>query len=117
MPDTAISQVQPVLPDAEVARRVTLLADLQAALTALKVQSVLARNHRLVLLSAGNGPEPSGPTSPQLHIFFDDGTVIATTDGTRYEFTAAPARPAGDPQAAAASLLNRLRIQPQEQPR
>lgn len=106
-----------ILPEAEVIRRVALLTELQGALAALGIQSLLVRNRRLVLRSAGNGLEPSGPTDPQLHVFADDGTEIATTDGALYEFTTCPAHSADDPQAAAASLSGRLRIHRQEQPR
>lgn len=107
-----------ILHEAEVIRRVTLLTELQAALDALGIQSLLARNRRIVLRSAGNGMEPSGPTNPQLHVFAADGTEIATTDGELYEFSTYPACPADDPQAAAASLTGYLRIHHrQEQPR
>ncbi len=108
---------QPVLAQSEVTSRVTLLAELQAALAALGIQSVLVRNRRLVLRSAGNGMEPSGPTNPQLHVFAPGGTQIATTDAARYEFTTGPACPADDPQAAAVSLRDRLHIQSREQRR
>jgi hypothetical protein len=108
-------QEQPVLTGAEVTRRVTLLAELQDALAALGIQSVLVRNRRLVLRSTSNGPARSGPTDPQLHVFVGDGTEIATTDGTRYQFTVGMACPVGDPQAAAASLRDHPRIRPQEQ--
>lgn len=101
---------KPVLPESEAARRVLLLTELQAALDALGVQAVLARNRRIVLRAEGSSLGASGPTDPQLHIFLDDGTEIATTDGTRYHFTTAQAHPASDPQAAAASLASRLHI-------
>lgn len=106
-----------ILREAEVIRRLTLLTELQAALAALGIQSLLVRNRRLVLRSAGNSLEPSGPTDPQLHIFGNDGTEIATTDGTNYEFSTCPAHPADDPQAAAASLYGHLHLHRQEQPR
>jgi hypothetical protein len=109
MPDTASNAAaRPVLAESEVARRVTLLAKLQAALAALDVQAVLVRNRRIVLRAEGCSFRSSGPTDPQLHIFLDDDTEIATTDGTRYEFTTTQPHPASDPQAAAASLLGRL---------
>lgn len=108
---------RPVLAESEVTRRLMLLVELQAALAAHGVQSLLVRNRRIVLRAQGSGLEPSGPTDPQLHIFVGDGTQIATTDGARYEFTTGPAHPASDPQAAAASIASRLRIHPQEQPR
>jgi len=99
---------KPVLPESEVARRVLLLAELQAALDALGAQAVLVRNRRIVLRDEGSDLGSSGPTDPQLHIFLGDGSEIATTDGTQYEFTTAQAHPADDPQAAAGSILGRL---------
>jgi len=108
---------RPVLGQSEVTSRVTLLAELQAALAALGIQSVLVRKRRLVLRSAGTGLEPSGPTNPQLHVFAPGGTEIATTDAARYEFTTGSAFPAADPQAAAAGLRDRLHVQAQEQRR
>src|SRR5215467_7081154 len=118
MPATAPSTAaRPVLTDAEATRHVMLLAELQAALATRGMQSLLVRNRRLVLRAEGSGLEPSGPTDPQLHVYADDGTEIATTDGARYEFTTGPACPAGDPQAAAASLASRLHVHRKEQPR
>lgn len=118
MPDsTRHAAAPPILPDAEVARRVALLAELQAALDALGVQAVLVRNRRIVLRAAGSGREPCGPTDPQLHIFLRDGTEIATTDGALYEFSTGPTHPVSDPQAAADSLVSRLHLHRQEQPR
>lgn len=64
-----------------------------------------------MLRSAGSGLERSGPTNPQLHVFAADGTEIATTDGARYQFSACPAHPASDPQAAAAGLSATLGMQ------
>jgi hypothetical protein len=105
-----------VLHETEVIRRVTLLTELQAALAALGIQSMLVRNRRLVLRSASSGLERSGPTDPQLHVFADDGTEIVTTDGALYQFSGGPACLVSDPSAAAAGLASRLDIDPQEQP-
>ena len=70
----------PILTRAEVARRIALLADLQAELAARGVCSVLARTWRLVL-RYNTGPwEPSGPTDSQLRILGPDGTDMATTE-------------------------------------
>jgi hypothetical protein len=99
----------PVLATREASRRATLLADLQAALAAQGVRSVLARRHRLVLRGGrttpiGARPEPSGPTDPQLHILGPDATEIATTDGTTYHVASGTRYPAGGPAAAATSI-------------
>jgi len=78
-----------------------LLAELQDALAALGVRSVLARNHRLVLHYNHSPCEPSGLTNPELHIFAADGTDIVTTDGGTYRLANGNECPAGDPAAAA----------------
>ena len=107
--DTQIVQAAggaPILSGTEANRRMLLLADLQAALAAHDIASVLARNHRLVLRSERGPCEPSGPTDPQLHIFTRDGTDVATTDGITYSLASGTEYPAGDP-AATAALLHR----------
>jgi hypothetical protein len=116
VPDISASTAteRPILDHREVARRVTLLAELQAALAALGIQSVLVRNRRIVLRAASKGWEPSGPTDPQLYVFAPDDTEIVTTDGALYQFVSGAACPADDPLAAAAGLRDRLHIQPQE---
>lgn len=91
----------PILAQAEVTRRMLLLADLQAALAAQEIRAVLARNHRLVLQYNRSPFEPSGLTDPQLHIFTPDGTDIATTDGTTYSLSSGEKCPADDPHLAA----------------
>lgn len=108
---------RPILDESEVIQRVMLLAELQVALVARGMQSLLVRNRRIVLRSAGTGLEPSGPTNPQLHIFQDDGTEIATTDGTRYEFATRLVHPVADPQAVAESLASHSHAHRQAQPR
>jgi len=90
-----------ILATAEVTRRMLLLAELQDALTALGVRSVLARNHRLVLRYNRVPSGPSGMTDPQLHVFTPDGTCVATTDGTTYRLASGRQCPAADPAAAA----------------
>jgi hypothetical protein len=99
----------PVLATRDASRRATLLADLQSALAALGVRSVLARHHRLVLRGGrttpiGTRPEPSGPTDPELHILGPAATEIATTDGTAYHVASGTRYPADDPAAAAISI-------------
>jgi hypothetical protein len=99
----------PVLATRDASRRATLLADLQSALAAQGVRSVLARRHRLVLRGGrttpiGARPEPSGPTDPQLHILGPGATDIATTDGTAYHVASGTRYPASDPAAAAISI-------------
>jgi hypothetical protein len=90
-----------ILTQAEVAGRMLLLAELQVALAALGVQSVLARNHRLVLRSSRGPCAPSGLTNPHLHIVTPDGSNIATTDGSTYSFASGQVCPANDPEAVA----------------
>lgn len=114
---TASTATRPVLSGTEATRRVALLAELKAALDALGVQAVLARNRRLVLRGDGSPLTASGPTDPQLYVFLGDDAEIVTTDGNRYEFTTALPCPIGDPQAAAASLATRLHLDRQRQPR
>ncbi len=94
----------PILAEAEVERRMLLLAELQGLLAALGIRSVLARNHRLVLQYNRVPSGPSGPTDPQLRIFAPDGTDIATTDGRTYSLASGRQCPANDP-AAAATLM------------
>ena len=92
---------EPILTEAEVARRMSLLAELQAALTAQGIRCVLARNHRLVLHYNVVPSGPSGMTDPVLHIFTPEGTDIATTDGSSYHLARGEKCPACDPVAAA----------------
>jgi hypothetical protein len=91
----------PILATAELTRRMLLLADLQDALAALGVRSVLARHHRLVLQYNRVPSGPSGMTDPQLHILTAGGSDIATTDGTAYRLASGGQCPASDPAAAA----------------
>jgi hypothetical protein len=94
-----------VLEEPEAARRELLLAELQAALSALGLQSIRARRHRLVLRY--NDPLrhlPSGPVSPTLHIFGPDRTHVATTDGTGYQLDDGREFPVTEPAAAAAAI-------------
>ena len=100
---------QPILSPDEADRRLRRLAQLQASLTGRGVRCLLARRHRLVLLSNGGGRSgPSGLTNPQLHIFLDDGTRVATTDGTRYLLDGSQRSSGGDPLAAADHILRRV---------
>jgi hypothetical protein len=95
---------EPVLSEPEASRRVLLLSELQASLTALGVRSVLARNHRLVLRYNSESYEPSGLTDPKLHVFVAADTLIATTDGTAYTLADFGQYPASDPATAATVL-------------
>lgn len=116
MPEHAQSVPQvpatPILAQAEVARRMLLLADLQAALAAQEIHSVLARNHRLVLQYNRVPSGPSGPTDPQLHIFTPGGTDIATTDGSTYNLASGEKYPADDPAAAATLIRHGQHVAP-----
>ena len=100
----APSSSPPILARAEAERMMLMLAELQAALAALGVRSVLARNHRLVLQYNRVPSGPSGMTDPQLHIFAPGGTDIATTDGSTYHLASGQEYPAADPAAAAALI-------------
>ncbi len=103
----APSPREPILTEAEAARRMLLLADLQAALAAEDIHSVLARNHRLVLRSGRTPCERSGPTDPQLHLFLPAGPTIATIDGAAYSVDSGQTSPVDDPRAAA-TLIRQL---------
>jgi hypothetical protein len=94
----------PILDDAEVARRVLLLIKLQTNLEALGVRCVLARNHRLVLRYNDSPLAPSGLTDPMLHIFAPDAKQVATTDGACYRLSAGQEFPVGDPAVTAAAI-------------
>jgi hypothetical protein len=95
----------PVLDEPEADRQALMLAELQAALTALDVNTVLARRHRLVLRYSDPPPlAPSGPTSPTLHIFAPDGTRTATADGSVYQLDDGRTFPISDPATAAAAI-------------
>lgn len=94
----------PILAEAEVCRRMLLLSELQAALAALGVRSVLARNHRLVLRYGGGPCEPSGLTNPTLHILRPDCAAIATTDGGTYRLSSGQEYSADDSGATATAI-------------
>jgi hypothetical protein len=108
MPKSSVEQPQ-VLTEAEASLRVLLLTELQAAFAALGVRCVLARRHRLVLRYDRAPCGPSGPVSPELHIFAGDRTGIATADGTTYRLAGGGQYPAGDPAGAASAVLAALR--------
>ena len=110
-PDIQSAPAQPglVLDETEADRRALLLTELQSALDSLGVRCVLARRHRLVLRYNDPPPlEPSGPTTPTLHIFTPGRTRMAGTDGTVYRFDDGRQFPAADPAAAATTIRNAL---------
>jgi hypothetical protein len=96
-----------ILGEAEVARRMLLLAELHGALEAEGVRCVLARIHRLVMRSNDCPCKPSGLADPQLHVFLPGGTGVVTTDGTTYRLAGGEEFAVADP-AAAASVICRL---------
>jgi hypothetical protein len=103
-----------ILLPAEAERRRILLSKLQSALAAHGLDSVLARNHRLILhgdrstwAPSGLGLTDSGLTDPQLRIFHPGGTDIATTDGTTYKLASGDQYPGGDSAAVAALIRSR----------
>jgi len=97
-----------ILTDAEVGRRMLLLAELQAAMATLGVHCVLARNHRLVLRYNDGPYGPSGLTDPDLHIFTPRGTDTATTDGTVYRLASGGEYSVADPSIAATAIRRSL---------
>lgn len=97
----------PILTPPEAAARMELLTELQAALTGLGVQCVLARGHRLVLRYADSPVPPSGLTNPTLHVFTPGGTRTITTDGAAYRLSTGQELPADDPASAAALICLR----------
>jgi hypothetical protein len=100
-----VTQSTPILDEAEASQRALLLAELQAALSALGVQSISARRQRLVLRYNDPAPlPPSGPTNPALHIFGPDSTSVVTTDCAMYRLDDGRELPASDPAAAAAAI-------------
>jgi hypothetical protein len=108
-PDPSSPQ-PPILSEAQVSRRMILLAELQAALETLGIGCVLARRHRLVLRYNDPPPlAPSGPVSPTLHIFTPGGTRTAGTDGTTYRLDDGREFPVADAAAAATSICRALK--------
>jgi hypothetical protein len=103
--DKSPSLSAPVLSEADAGGRAAQLTELRAALTALGIQSVLARRHRLVLRSDGGPYEQSGRTDPSLHIFIGTAMLVATTDGTAYTLAGLGQYPVSDPSAAAIVLV------------
>jgi len=97
---------EPILSQAEAARRMLLLTDLKAALAHLGVSSVLARNQRLVLRYNQVPQEPSGLTDPRLHILTPAGTAGVTADGDRYRLDSGEDMPASDPASAARRIAS-----------
>ena len=69
-----------ILDEAEVARRMRLLAALQETLKQRQIQGILARNQRLVLRYNGGPHEPSGLTDPKLHVFGPQKHVVTIKD-------------------------------------
>ncbi len=109
MPENAqcgTSTSLPILAQAEVARRMLLLAELQGPLAAIGLRSVLARNHRLVLQYNCIPSGASGMTDPQLHIFAADGSDVVTTDGRTFNLASGGQCPASDPAAAATFICH-----------
>jgi hypothetical protein len=96
----------PVLTGSEVTSRVSLLAELKAALAEEGVQSVLARRTRIVLRDEGFPGSFSSPADPQLYVFSRAGDEIdtVTTDGTCYQLTSGRAFAVSDPRAAASVI-------------
>ncbi|HVB45354.1 MAG TPA: hypothetical protein VNF47_21985 [Streptosporangiaceae bacterium] len=102
VPESVTDQDE-ILSEYEAGRRMLLLAELHAALTALGVRCVLARRHRLVLRYNAGVCGLSGLENPHLHIFAPGGTDIAVTDGAVYEITSGGRYPVGGNGAVTAA--------------
>lgn len=96
----------PILDEAEVARRISLLTELHGALGDRGFRCVLARNHRLVLRYAQTPSAPSGLTNPTLHVFLPNGVETVTTDGVDYALPRGRSCPVTDPAAAVAAIAS-----------
>ena len=110
MPNDAPSapSQDPVLTQAEAARRLALLADLQTSLAATGLNCVLARTTRLVLYGNTARPyRPSGPTDPRLYLLTPGATQTVTTDGTTYTLPDGQQCSASEPAAAAEHITSR----------
>jgi hypothetical protein len=104
MPAQAPATQAPILTPPDAAARMALLAELQATLTRLGIQCVLARHHRLVLRYAEGPVPPSGLTNPTLHVVAAGGTETITTDGATYRLSTGQELPADDSVSAAALI-------------
>ena len=91
-----------ILDDGEVAKRKMLLAELQAAMEVSGIRSVVTGNHRLVLRYNEPGPQPSGPTDPELRVLAPASTV--TTDGSTYRLRDGRTFPVSDKPAAVLAI-------------
>lgn len=102
-PDAAVP-CPPILGEAEVQRRVLILAGLQSELDVLGVRAVLARNHKLTLRYNVPGPQPCGMTDPVLHVFGPSGMRKATTDGSCFRIDSGEEFPVDDPAGTATRI-------------
>ena len=96
----------PILDEAEVARRMSLLTELHGALGERGFRCILARNHRLVLHYGSAPTAPSGLTNPTLHVFLPNGVETVTTDGVDYALPRGRSCPVTDPAAAVAAIAS-----------
>jgi hypothetical protein len=96
---------RPILTKAQIDMQLLLLAALHSALAERNIRCVLARTHRLVLRYSAAPLAASGPTEPQLYVFFIPGQKpgIVTTDGVNYRF-GSDEFPVDDPVAAAVAI-------------
>jgi hypothetical protein len=91
----------------EVDRRKVVLIQLQDALAAQGIESVLVGRHALTLRSHGHGPaQPSRPGDPELHVLGAGRHRIITTDGRHYRLRDSRMHPADDPRGAAEIVLS-----------
>jgi hypothetical protein len=94
---------RPMLACEEVDRRKAVLTRLQDALAARSVESVLVGRRTLTL--RGDGPAPSRPGDPELHVLAADRHRVVTTDGRHYRLADGRMHPADDPSGAAGCIL------------
>jgi hypothetical protein len=91
----------------EADRRKAVLIQLQDALAARGIESVLVGRHALTLRSHGRGPaQPSKSGDPELHVVGAGRHRIVTTDGRHYRLGDNRMHPADDPRGAAGFVLS-----------
>lgn len=96
-----------IVDEAEVARRMRLLAALRETLERRQIRAVLARNHRLVLRYGEGSCGPSGLTDPELHVFGPERKHVVTIKDNAYVLDGG--RQFKSPPATAAAIVAEAR--------